>query len=283
VPLLLLAILAVVQGITEFLPISSSGHLDLTWAAFHAADAVPEQIGRREELILDVAMHVGTLLAVCIYNWQQLWQMLLGLLRLLTGKFDQGARLVLLLIVATIPVVIAGLLIKDSLPDLKGNLALIGWTTLGYGILLYIADRVGMTMRRIEHLRFGDVIVMGLAQALALIPGTSRSGITMTAGRFLGMERQEAARFSLLMSIPTIAAAGILAGLDLQESGNVALTADALIGGFLAFVSALIAIALMMAWLRRASFTPFVIYRVIAGGALLILVYSGLLASWGLA
>lgn len=280
-PLLLLAILALVQGITEFLPISSSGHLDLTWIAFHGLGQVPASMDARQELVLDVAVHVGTLGAVCLYYWRDLWAMLLGLLRLLRGRRDEGARLVGLLIVATLPVVAVGFLVKDWLPAVKGDLTLIGWTTLVYGVLLWLADRSGMTLRRIEHLRLPDALLLGVAQVLALVPGTSRSGITMTAARMIGMERQEAARFSMLMSIPTIAAAGLLAGLDLADSGSAGLGADALLAALLAFGAALLAIALLMAWLRRASFLPFVIYRILLGGLILFLVYSGTLAEWG--
>ncbi|MEO1191046.1 MAG: undecaprenyl-diphosphate phosphatase [Pseudomonadota bacterium] len=280
-PLYLLAILALVQGITEFLPISSSGHLDLTWIAFHGAGVVPAEIDPRRELVLDVAVHVGTLGAVCLYYWRDLLAMLTGLARAVIGRRDPGAKLALLVVLATLPVVVVGWLVKDWLPLLKGNLELIGWTTLGFGLLLWLADRIGMTVRRMEHLRFSDALVLGLAQTLALIPGTSRSGITMTAGRLLGMERSDAARISLLMSIPTIAAAGLLAGVEMEKMGSATLSSDAMLAGGLAFGSALVAIAVMMAWLRRASFLPFVIYRVIVGGGILYLVYSGTLASWG--
>jgi len=150
----------------------------------------------------------------------------------------------------------------------------VAWATIGFGILLYIADRSTLTLRRIEHMTFAAGLAIGAAQILALIPGTSRSGITMTAGRFLGFERVEAARFSLLLAIPAILGAGALAGSDLYESGNMVLGHEALIGAALAFVVALISIVLMIGWLRRASFTPFVIYRVLLGGLLLWWVYG---------
>jgi len=129
-------------------------------------------------------------------------------------------------------------------------------------------------VRRVEHLGYGDAILVGLAQALALIPGTSRSGITMTAGRVLGLERAEAARFSLLLSIPVIAGAGALAAKDVYDAGDLVLGQDALLAAALAFVSALAAIALMMRWLRRASFTPFVVYRLLLGAGLLYYLYG---------
>ncbi len=277
-PLYLLAILALVQGITEFLPISSSGHLDLTWIGFHGLGAVPAEMDARQELVLDIAVHVGTLGAVCLYYWRDLARMLLSLFH---RRPDPYRRLIILLILATLPILVVGYLVKDLLPYLKGDLALIGWTTLGFGLLLWIADRSGMTLRSIEHLGFKDALFLGAAQVLALIPGTSRSGITMTAARALGMERSDAARFSLLMSIPTILAAGLFAGLEVRKIESATLGFDAVVAAGLAFVSALLAIAVMMAWLKRSSFLPFVVYRILLGGLLLFLVYSGTLAGWG--
>ena len=125
-----------------------------------------------------------------------------------------------------------------------------------------------------EHLGYLDVIVIGLSQCIALIPGTSRSGITMTAARFIGMERPDAARFSMLLSIPTIIAAGTLSGIDIYKSGDITLQSDAFVAAGLSFIFALIAIALMMAWLKRASFLPFVVYRIGLGVFLLAVAYG---------
>ena len=146
--------------------------------------------------------------------------------------------------------------------------------TIGFGILLWVSDHVGMTVRRVEHLSLWNALFIGVAQVLALIPGTSRSGITMTAGRFLGLERAEAARFSLLLSIPTILGAGVLGGLELRESSDIQLGQDVLLAIGLSFVAGLISIAVMMHWLSRAGFTPFVIYRLLLGGALLYWIYA---------
>lgn len=264
-PVLHLAILAAVQGVTEFLPISSSAHLILVPLFANWQD---------QGLIIDVAMHVGTLGAVALYLWRDIWAMLVGLTRAARGRRDPGAVLALYLVIATVPVVIAGYFVHRYFPGGIRSIVVIGWATLGFGILLWIADRIGMTFRRIEHLGFADVIVLGFSQVLALIPGTSRSGITMTAGRLLGMERADAARFSMLMSIPTIVGAGVLEGLELYKAADARLTADAFVAAGLAFVTALIAIVLMMAWLRRATFTPFVIYRIFLGAALLAFAYG---------
>jgi len=260
-----IAILAVVQGITEFLPISSSGHLVLVSVALELPD---------QGLIMDVAVHVGTVGAIILYLWRDLWVIFIGLGRAAKGRSDPSARLAGRIIIATLPLAAAGIGLNHYYPGGLRSLELIGWTTAGFGLLLLIADHIGLTLRRVEHLRFGDVIVIGLAQALALIPGTSRSGITMTAGRILGLERTDAARFSFLLSIPAIIGAGALKSYDLWKSGNAALTGDAALAASLAFIVALIAVALMMAWLRRATFTPFAVYRLIFGGAVLGFVYG---------
>lgn len=276
-PLLLLAILALVQGITEFLPISSSGHLVLVWEVFDRTATEGVRAVEAERLDLDVAVHVGTLAAVCLYFWRDIWHMAVGLLRLATGRRDPGARLAGLVLLASLPIIPVGYFGKDLVLIYFRDIAVIGWTTLGFGILLGLADRFGMLINRLEHLGWVQALIVGIAQVLALVPGTSRSGITMTAARFLGFERSEAARLSMLLAIPAIAGAGSLAGLDLYQNGDLSLGRDAAVAAVLAFIAALVAIAAMMAWLRRASFTPFVIYRILLGVLLLALVYGGVI------
>ncbi|MEX2644042.1 MAG: undecaprenyl-diphosphate phosphatase [Acetobacterales bacterium] len=264
-PLLHIVVLAIVQGITEFLPISSSAHLVLVPVVFGWPD---------QGLLLDIAVHIGTLLAVMVYFWRDLFAMVAGVYDLARGNTTAGARLAIKVAVATVPLVLAGFVLYSThLTEHLRSIEVIAWATIGFGLVLWIADRLGMTMRRLEHLGYGGALFIGLSQALALIPGTSRSGITMTAARILGMERSEAARFSMLLSMPAIAAAGMLATLDLVEAGNATLQADALIAAGIAFATALLAITLMMAWLRRASFGPFVLYRLLLGGALLAYVH----------
>jgi len=258
-------VLAIVQGVTEFLPISSSGHLVLTSKIWNWPD---------QGLLIDVAVHVGTLLAVMVYFWRDLWEITVGTVRLLTGRRGPGARLAGQILVGTIPVVIAGYFGRDYIGTYLRDVEIIAWATIGFGILLWIADHLGMTVRRIEHLNFGNAIFIGLAQVLALIPGTSRSGITMTAGRFIGMERTEAARFSMLLSIPTILGAGVLAAVDLGQSGDFELGQDVLLSAGLAFITGLLSIVMMMRWLSRAGFTPFVLYRLALGAGLLYWIYA---------
>ena len=255
-----LVVLALIQGITEFLPISSSAHLILLKYVTGWPDQGP---------VMDVAVHVGTLGAVMLYYRGEVWAMLRAIPKLGDAATVPGARLLLHLVVATIPVVLAGTALSMYGLEWLRSPALIGWTMLGFGLLLYAADRFNMTIRAVEHMTIAHALIIGFAQVLALIPGTSRAGITMTAARALGYERTEAARFSMLLSMPTILAAGALIGYKLYRSGDMALGIDAAIAAGLAFITAFAAIGLMMAWLKRASFTPFVVYRVALGGYLL--------------
>lgn len=263
-PLLHIVVLALVQGITEFLPISSSGHLVLVPALTGWPDQGP---------VIDVATHVGTLAAVLIYFRRDVAGMAAGFFALVRGRSDPGARLALQIVIATVPVVIAGGALHMVGADAFRSATVIAWTTLGFGLLLGVVDRACASTRTVEEVTYADALVFGLAQVLALVPGTSRSGITMTAGRLLGLKRDDAARFSLLMAIPTVLAAGTLAGWDLYRTGDAALGIDALLAAVLSCLAALAAIALMMRWLSRASFLPFVIYRVVLGVGLLLWLY----------
>ncbi len=264
--LLHIVVLALIQGITEFIPISSSGHLVLVPVFTDWPD---------QGMVFDVATHVGTLGAVLIYFWRDIGAMLLGLGRLLKGRSDPGARLAWYLIVGTLPAVAVGFAIDRYVGGGLRTLTVVAWTLPAYAIVLFITDKMALTVRRIEHLRILDVIVIGCAQALALVPGTSRSGITISAARLLGMERSEAARFSMLLSIPAILGAGTLKGWDLYEAGGIEqLTGDVMLAMGLSFVIGLAAIAVLMAWIRRSTFTPFVVYRLLLGAGLLVLLYD---------
>jgi len=264
-----IAVLALVQGITEFLPISSSGHLIL----------VPVLTGWRDQgLVIDVAVHVGSLGAVMLYFWRDVGDMIRGLASCCRAERPQeqsGRRLIVLILVGSLPVILAGVALKLVGTDGLRNAAVIGWATLGFGLLLYLADRWGPNELGVQDIGYGAALAVGLAQILALIPGTSRSGITMTVGRALGLRRDQAARFSMLLSIPTIIAAGALLSADLVGHGTAQLRADVLLAAGLAFVSAWVAIALLMRWLVRSTFAPFVIYRCVLGLALLGYAYSG--------
>jgi undecaprenyl-diphosphatase len=258
-----LLILAVIQGLTEFLPVSSSGHLILLPSLTGAPD---------QGLAIDVAVHVGTLFAVVLYFWTDVRMALIGCTRLLRGRVDtDGARLAFHLILATIPVVIAGLILKvTGLNEMMRSASVIGWSMLIFGIVLYWADKTGAHIKTGHDWTLKDAMIMGFAQILALIPGTSRSGITITAARKLGYTREDGARLAMLMSIPTIIASGVLLGADVIDQADWALARDGAIAALFAFVAALFALTLMMRLLRSISFTPYVIYRVILGVGLIV-------------
>ena len=259
-PLFHLFLVAVIQGVTEFLPVSSSGHLIL----------LPNLTGLKDQgQVIDVAVHVGTLCAVVLYFWADVRLALRGIPMLLRGRVQgPGAGLALCLLIATIPVILFGLFLKlTGLDDMMRSTALIGWTMLIFGLVLYWADRTGPEKMPAEFWSIRNAFIMGLWQAIALIPGTSRSGITITAGRYLGYTRHGAAKLSMLMSIPTIFASGVLLGAEVVVTADAAAARDAAI-------AALIALTLMMRLLRTVSFTPYVIYRVILGVILLWIAYS---------
>lgn len=265
--LLQLFVLAVIQGLTEFLPISSSAHLIL----------FPQVTGLQDQgQVIDVAVHVGTLGAVILYFWSDVKMGLLGIPDMLRGRLDNpGAKLAFLLVIATIPVILFGLALKlTGLDDAMRSVAVIGWTMLGFGLVLWWADRASDGKKEDTDWTLRDAIIMGLWQAVALIPGTSRSGATITGALFLGYNRRDAAKLSMLMSIPTIIASATLLGLEVIQDGNSELAGEAVIAAIFSFLSALLALALLMRLLKTISYTPFVIYRVILGVVLLAWAYS---------
>lgn len=266
-PLFHLFLVALIQGLTEFLPVSSSGHLIL----------LPALTGMEDQgQIIDVAVHVGTLFAVILYFWSDVRLALLGVPRLLQGRVDtQGAWLALCLAIATIPVVIVGFILNlTGLDDAMRGVAVIGWTMLIFGLVLYWADQRGTHVKTAATWTMRDALVMGLWQVIALIPGTSRSGITITGARLLGYTRQDAAKLSMLMSIPTIMASGVLLGAEVAMNADMSTARDGAIAAVIAFFAALLALSLMMRFLKTYSYTPYVIYRICLGLVLLVYAYS---------
>jgi undecaprenyl-diphosphatase len=260
-----LLLIALIQGVTEFLPVSSSGHLIL----------LPSLSGLEDQgQVIDVAAHVGTLAAVILYFWSDVRLALGGMLRLMRGKIDtQGAFLALCLLISTVPVILFGSFLKvTGLADALRSIAVIGWAMLIFGIVLYWADQNGPTERKAEQWTLKHALTMGLWQCLALIPGTSRSGITITGARMLGYNRTDAARLSMLMSIPTIIASATLLSLDVV--GTPGVLADIVIVAGMSFMAALVALILMMKLLQSVSYTPYVIYRMILGVILLWIAYT---------
>ncbi len=259
-------VLAVIQGLTEFLPISSSAHLILPSQLFGWPD---------QGLAFDVGVHVGTLVAVMFYFRHDLARLLVAWCRSLAGTRSADSALSWYLLVATVPAVLAGFFLSGMIEHLARSILVIAGTTLIFGALLGWADRRRSEMRELVHLGPRDALWIGLAQAMALIPGTSRSGITMTAGLMLGFNRDAAARFSFLLSIPVIVGAGVFKGLDLLQSGTAANWELVGLGAVLAALSAWACIWLFLSWLNRIGMLPFVIYRLLLGVALLGVYFAG--------
>lgn len=256
-------LIAIVQGVTEFLPISSSGHLILIPALTDFADQGPE---------IDVAVHVGSLLAIIAFFFRDVWGLARGGFATIgIGEAPVEKRLLWWIVLATIPAAAFGYFLSSQgfLESFRST-DLVAINLIGYGLLLGAADRWGRQEKVYEQMTLRDALIIGTAQAFALIPGTSRSGVTMTAARFLGYTRVEAARFSFLLSIPAIAGAGMLIVPELVEAGGERL-GDALITGALTFVAALLTMTFLMRFLRKASMLVFVIYRVALGVLLLAL------------
>jgi undecaprenyl-diphosphatase len=280
--ILQLLIIAIVQGITEFLPISSSGHLILISFFTGFADQGP---------LIDVAVHVGSLLAIIVYFFKDVLVLARGgFASIGIGARSPNAaaerRLFWWIVLGTIPAVAFGLSIKLGAfndlatsflgitiidDDLMASIRftdLIAFNLITYGLLLGLADWLGREEKVFEDMSWRDGLIVGMAQALAIIPGTSRSGVTMTAARALGYKRVEAARFSFLLSIPAVAGAGVLIVPEIFEAGA-GLAFDALIAGALTFVAAFATMAFLMNFLKRASMMVFVLYRVLMGAGLL--------------
>ena len=254
-------LLALIQGLTEFLPISSSAHLIL-----------PSQLLGWEDqgLAFDVGVHVGTLAAVLIYFRREVTQITIASLASLTGKRSDDGRLGWMVVLATIPAVVAGFLLGD-LVDLYGrSILVIAATTIIFGLLLGWADATNRATRVMQNLGLKDAVIIGFAQAIALIPGTSRSGITITAALALGFDRQSAARFSFLLSIPVILGAGLLKSMELLGAGADANWQMVGSGAVLAALSAWACIHIFLGVLDRVGMKPFVIYRLLLGITLLV-------------
>lgn len=298
-------LLSVLQGVTEFLPISSSAHLVL----------VPLITGWQDQgVAFDVALHVGTLAAVMAYFWKDVATLCRGKVDVFTFSFKtEDAQLVLNLFISTIPIIIFALLLKDFVAEGARSFVVLGATSVIFGVLLYVADHHplkpswvlgvlanvwptflwptgyrtvtknlmlaaraevrGKEKENLSEIKWFSALFFGVFQAFAIIPGTSRSGACMTAGRFLGFSRKAASHYALLMSIPTIFIAGVLTlgtGLTTEGGLNWAENREAFVWGIcLSFSVAFFTIHFLMKWINKIGFLPFVIYRLALGGALL--------------
>ena len=266
--ILQIVVLALVQGITEFLPISSSGHLLL----------VPVVTGWPDQGVLtDVMVHMGSFLAVVVYFWRDCMNLLMGTFDMLRGRMNAWGKLALLIVVGTIPAVVLGVVLdKIGFMDAVREMPqIVAWNAIVFGVLLYLCDRFGLSVRRMADMSLWPAVIIGIAQAIAIIPGTSRSGITMTAARALGFERPEAARFAFLLGIPAIAGAGVLK-LGEAMANHETITFSMLLTMALTFFVALGTITILMKLVRYMSFLPFAVYRILLGAVLLGLIYSGI-------
>lgn len=249
-------VLAIIQGLTEFLPISSSAHLLLP----------AELLGwQTQGLAFDVAVHVGSLVAVMFYFRQDIVRLTQGWFGSVTGSANEEGTLAWGLIFATLPAVIVGFLAKDIIELYLRGGWVIAITTIFFALLLWWADLKAKQLYSMPELGWKKAIIIGIAQVFALIPGTSRSGITMTAGLMVGLNRETAARFSFLLSIPVILGAGALQTKDLIQQPDAVNWTVLGLGALLSFVSAYLCITLFLKWISRIGMLPFVIYRLILG------------------
>lgn len=260
-------VLAFIQGTTEYLPISSSGHLIL----------VPALTGWPDQgVVTDMVTNLGTLAATIIYFWRDVVAMSWGALDLLKRRTTLNSQLAFHVLVGTIPIIVVGLLLKFThLDDHIRSATLVAVNAIVFGVLLYVADAYGLLRRTVLDMNWKTSLIIGGAQALSLSPGTSRSGVTMTAARGLGFTRSEAARFSFLLSIPANGAASILVIGDALQSGQ-SISGPVILTGLLTFFVALGTITVLMRMVRTMTFLPFVVYRLFLGCVMLALIYSGM-------
>lgn len=257
-------VLAIIQGLTEFLPVSSSGHLVLPVVLLGWSD---------QGLAFDVAVHVGTLAAVLWYFREDLQRLIRAWLASLRGQHSDDSRLAWWIGLATIPAGVAGLLFHNEVEThLRGIEVLIA-STLGFGVLLGIADWTGSRKRDLAQMTLMAALLIGFAQVLSLIPGTSRSGITLTAALFLGFNRVAAARFSFLLSIPIILAAGLLQGVELASGSYAVPWAQLIAATLLAALTGYLCIHWFLRALERIGMWPFVVYRLLLGLLLIVVAF----------
>jgi len=246
-------ILSIIQGITEFLPISSSSHLILASKYFNFDN---------QSLSLDVSLHIGSFIAVIFYFKKDIF------------NFFKNKELFFKIIISSIPVMIVGYtLVKLNLIEQIRNIKIIGWTTLIFGILLYFSDKFSTAKMIKNNFNYKSALYIGFFQILSLIPGVSRSGITITAGRFLGFKREESVKISFLLSIPTLAAVSIFGIINLSSSDNLNISLLNILSIFLSFIFSLITIKYFLKYIKNFSLNIFVIYRFVLGIIILILAY----------
>ena len=256
-------VIGLVQGITEFLPISSSAHLILISALTDWED---------QGIFTDIAVHVGTLGAVIIYLFAHIKKILIDFFSFKKNYFHQSNLWGIKIIIATIPALIIGFFVYEYLLDYLRSLVLIAWASIVFGIILYFADQRSQSSKRWEELKFWEIFVVGIFQILAFIPGASRAGVTITGARMLNVKRDSAAIFSMLLSIPIIAASLTLTLLDIYFMQDIVIDlTQPIIATIISFVTAIISIHIMMKILQFTNFNIFIIYRILLGITLLLI------------
>lgn len=256
--------LGVLQGITEFLPISSSGHLVIGEWFFGLKVADLKSF--------DVALHIGSLLAIFVYFRKDVWGLLKAFVRLFSGKFDgEYAKLILFIVIGTLPAVFAGLLLEERIDAIFRNIYAIGISMMVVGVIFIIGEWAHKKMaKESTELTLKKVLIIGVAQAIALIPGVSRSGSTIIAGLFQGIRRESAARFSFLLGMPAILGAGILTAIKSSESAGVAIdTGTMVFGASISFIFSLLSVWFLMKFLKKHTLLVFAIYLIAVGSFVL--------------
>ncbi len=274
-------ILGIVQGLTEFLPISSSGHLILVPWLFNWHFLL-ENPGLNKTF--DVALHLGTFVAVLAYFWREVVRLIVSWVQSIGRRSlaEPEAKLAWLLLVSTIPAALVGVALESFITDQLGKPWIIAVAMIVFAGIMYAIDHSAKLDRDLDSLGWGGAVLIGIAQALALIPGVSRSGVTMMAGLLLRFDRESAARYSFLMSIPVIGGAAAYKALEVARDGLPAGTATPFLMGMVsAAISGLVAIWFVLAYLKRHDFNLFVIYRIVIGVAILILVVAGVRSGMG--
>ena len=271
--LLKAVVLGTLQGLTEFLPISSSAHLRI----------FPELFGWGDPgAAFTAVIQIGTELAVLIYFRKDIWRIASAWVRSLYRPELRGhldSRMGWFIIVGSLPIVVLGVLLKDVIEQDFRNLWIIGVTLIVLGIVLGIADRVGANEKKIKQLSLRDAVMMGLAQACALVPGVSRSGATISMGRFLGYEREAATRYAFLLAIPAVVGAGIFELKEIPNGENAYGWGPTVVATVVSFVVGYAAIAWLLRYVSTHSYTPFVLYRIGLGTLVLVLLGAGVLAA----
>ncbi|GGF34202.1 undecaprenyl-diphosphatase 2 [Marmoricola endophyticus] len=266
-------VLGLIQGLTEFLPISSSAHLRI----------YPDLFGWGDPgAAFTAVIQIGTELAVLLYFWKDIWRIAVAWLRSLVQPEFRGHRDALMgwyIIVGSVPIVVLGIALKDVIEKDFRSLWIIGTTLIVLGVVLGLADRFGRNEKEIGRIGLRDALLMGLAQALALIPGVSRSGATLSMGRFLGYEREAATRFAFLLAIPAVIGAGVFELKDIPGETNPYGWGPTIVATVVSFVVGYAVIAWLLRWVTTRSYAPFVAYRVVLGVVVLVLVGTGVLAS----